>query len=130
MHIFATIVAQNAYFRNHSCAKCKFAQPKLRKFYQIFKKIHVEAPHVEPPHMEAPHVEAPHIWSTMVDQNAILRNHGCANLHFAQLWLRKYAFCATMVAKICILRNYSPPSHPLHRRSCNLLMVTKVSKMT
>ena len=55
------MVAQNANLRNHSCAKCIFSQPKLRKFYQICKKIHVEAPH-----MEAPHVDAPHIWTTMV----------------------------------------------------------------
>ena len=38
-----------------------------------------------------------------------LCNYGCEKFHFAQLWLQKFAFCATMVAKICILRNHCAP---------------------
>merc|ERR1712218_441307 len=97
--MWTTIVAQNAYFRNQSCAKCRFAQPKLHKFYQIFKKIHVEAPLVEAPHVEAPHVEAPHMWTTMVAQNAYLRNQSCAKCKFAQPKLRKMQICATKIVQ-------------------------------
>ena len=69
---------------------------------------YVEAPHVEAPqcggstmwrlhNVEAPYVEAPHMLGTMVEQNAILRNHGCAKCKFAHRWLRKMQICATIL---------------------------------
>ena len=92
MNKFATIVAQNEQI-------CKEEAPP---------------PHVEPPLMwklqmwKHHYVEAPHMLSTMVAQNAILCNHGCAKCKFAQpsckfiqickvrrwcLLLRRWSFC-------------------------------------
>ena len=64
----------------------------------------------------------------MVAKIGILRNYGCANLHFAQTWWSTYVepphveaphseashveaphIWTTMVAKICILRNHGGP---------------------
>ena len=42
-------------------------------------------------------VEAPHMLGPMVEQNAILRNHGCAKCKFALRWLRKMQICATIL---------------------------------
>ena len=81
MNKFETIVAQNEQI-------CKEEAPPPHVEPLLMWKLHMWRHH---------YVEAPHMLSTMVAQNANLRNDGCAKCKFVQRRLHKMQICATIL---------------------------------
>ena len=94
MQICATIVAQNAYFRNHSCVKCKFAQPKLQILSNLQENPCGGSTCGASTYGGSTYGGSTCGGSTYVD------HHGCAKCQFAQPKLRKMHIFAIKVAQI------------------------------